>query len=136
MRGVSVDPLNRFGRFVVLANIAHEFAFEVWHRSKDAACDDLALDAVEPQLDLVEPGRVGGRIVNVDLGMVGQEVAHRLGLMGRQVVADDMNILTPGLLGDDIEWQKATNSALVWRATVLPRTLQLVLKAAYNESVP
>jgi len=60
MGGITVDPLNRFGRFVVAANIAHDLAFEVCDRNKHAVRDHLALDSVESQLDLVEPGGVGG----------------------------------------------------------------------------
>lgn len=44
--------------------------------------------------------------------------------MGREIVADDMNLLALGLIGDDIG-KKATNSALVCRATGLPTLCQI-----------
>src|SRR5208337_3961299 len=43
----------------------------------------------------VEPGRVGVREVKVDARMLLQEVAHRLGFVGGEIVEDDVNLL-PG----------------------------------------
>jgi len=39
--------------FAVLADVAHEFALEVGHRSKNAAGDDIALDFAKPQFELI-----------------------------------------------------------------------------------
>jgi len=50
----------------VLADIAHEFAVQVCGRREDAAVDQLPLDLAEPQLDLVQPGRVLWREVEAD----------------------------------------------------------------------
>ena len=42
----------------------------------------------EPAFVLVDPGRSGGREVQVEAGMAGQPGGDRLGLVGGQVVAD------------------------------------------------
>lgn len=45
-------------------------------REINTACDHFALDSLEPQLDLVEPEGVGRGVVDVDVGMSGQEFAY------------------------------------------------------------
>lgn len=42
-------------------DVAAEPAGQIGNRDEDAAGDDLAFDLGEPDLDLVEPGRVSGR---------------------------------------------------------------------------
>ncbi len=79
MGGITVDPLNWFRGFVVLANVAHELTFEISEGGKDTASDDVSLDPVEPQFDLVEPGGVGRGVVDLHVGMGGQEIALPLG---------------------------------------------------------
>src|SRR5260370_8603426 len=98
MGGITVDPLNWFRGFVVLANVAHELAFEVSEGGKDTASDDVSLDPVEPQFDLVEPGGVGRGVVDLHVGMGGQEIAHGLGLMSGKIVTDNVNLLSSGLI--------------------------------------
>ena len=49
------------------------------------------MDTAEPVLDLVEPGRVGGRVVGRNVRMLGQEVIDRVGLVRADVVADHMD---------------------------------------------
>jgi len=102
MAGVTIDPFNWLRGMVVLADIAHELALEIGDGSKDAACDDIAFDAVEPQLDLVKPRGVGGRVVELDIRMGGEEGAHRRGLMGGEIIADDMDLLGFRLVDDQI----------------------------------
>src|SRR2546421_6255004 len=52
------------------------------------------------QLDLVEPGGVGGSEVQADVGVKLQELLHSLCLVGREVVQDDVDLLARRLLGD------------------------------------
>jgi uncharacterized metal-binding protein len=75
----------------VLTDIAHQLAVQVLHRGKDATCVHIALNAREPALDLIESGRVGRRVVHVDVGMFAEEVAHALGLVTAHVVVEDMD---------------------------------------------
>ena len=60
-------------------------------------------DLAEPQLDLLEPGRrrIGWGKVEVDPRVVFKELADQAGLVGREVVEDDMNLLSGRTLGDD-----------------------------------
>src|SRR5215831_8252718 len=69
---------------------------------EDAACDDVTLDLGEPQLDLVEPGRVSRREVQVDRGVATQELGDLRGLVRRQVVSDHMDFLGRRLIDDDV----------------------------------
>ena len=56
----------------------------------------------EPQLDLVEPGRIGRSEVQVDVSVLGEELLDLLRLVRRQVVGDHVDLLVPGLVGDDV----------------------------------
>ncbi len=78
------------------------FSLEVGDRSEDATGDHIALDPGEPQLDLVEPGRVGRGVVQMDVGMIVEKRGDALGFVRREIVADDMDLPAPGLVGADI----------------------------------
>src|SRR5271169_3855605 len=71
--GVRVFPLDRPSIGGVGVDVAPEFASQVGKRGEDAARDDLAFDLGEPDLDLVEPGRVSGREVKPDSRMLLEE---------------------------------------------------------------
>ena len=64
--------------------------------------DDLALNAREPVLDLVEPRRIGRREVDLHVAVRGQEVRDALGLVAADVVADNVNLAALGLVGHDV----------------------------------
>ena len=51
-------------------NVAHQLARQVTNGSKDAAGDHLALDSSEPDLDLIQPGRIRGGEVEMHVGVV------------------------------------------------------------------
>src|SRR5437870_6526722 len=72
--GISVGPFYRFGCFVVLADVVHEFSFEIGHRSKNAAGNDITLDFGKPQFDLVEPGGISGRVMERNFGVIREEL--------------------------------------------------------------
>src|SRR5260370_36835613 len=63
------------------------------NRGKDAAGDHLAFDLGQPDLDLVEPGRVSGREVKPDSRMLLEEIADRLSFVCGELVEDDVNLL-------------------------------------------
>lgn len=88
---IVVDPLQRLGVLVVFPDVAHEFLVEILDVGEDPSRDHVALDAGEPVLDLVEPGRVGGRVVHRHVGVLGEEVRHGLSLVAADVVADDVD---------------------------------------------
>lgn len=67
-RRVGVLPLQWLGIFVVLADVVHEFLARSLTEVKMPSADLVALDSREPVLHLVEPQRVGQRVVNLQLG--------------------------------------------------------------------
>jgi len=99
---VPVGPLERLGVLVMAFDVSGDFAGKIGLGCKDSAGDKIALDLREPDFDLVEPGGVGGRVVKLDVGMSGEELSHCLGLMGRKVVGNDVDVLSLGLCGNDI----------------------------------
>src|SRR5260370_38671974 len=68
-RWISILPLHSSGRFVVLTDVSQELSFQIRNGSEYASRDDVALDFAEPQLDLIQPRRVGRSEVQVNLGM-------------------------------------------------------------------
>ena len=82
MGEVPIRPLEGYGLGVVAADVAHELAPEVRRGRKDAAGDDITLDLREPELDLVEPRRIGRRVVHVDPRMLIEEGRDALSLVG------------------------------------------------------
>src|SRR5947209_9388980 len=69
VRWISIFPLHGSGRFVVLTDVSQEFFVQIRNGSEYASGDDVALDLAEPQLDLIQPRRVGRSEVQVNLGM-------------------------------------------------------------------
>src|SRR5262245_9740330 len=61
-------------------------------RGERGASEGFALKDREPDLDLVQPGRPGRREVELDIGMA-LEPAVVLGLMGVEIVEDDVEVL-------------------------------------------
>src|ERR1700731_3282095 len=134
MSGVAIGPLDGLGSPVVVTDVAYQLAGQVLNRGEYPARNNIALKLGEPVFDLVEPGRVGRRVVEVQSGVRREELLHPRGLMSRQVVRDNMHLLAARRLATRSA-RKATNSWLVCRAAVLPSTSPLwVLSAAYSES--
>ena len=50
---ISIFPLHRSGRFVVLTDVSHELSLQIRDGSEYTSRDDIALDFAEPQLDLI-----------------------------------------------------------------------------------
>src|ERR1700752_1280396 len=62
----SAWPRTRSGSLDVSADGPHELSAQIGDGGEDATGDDVALDPGEPQLDLVEPGRISRREVQPD----------------------------------------------------------------------
>ncbi len=77
MGEVAVGHLKGAAFFVVMADVAHEFAREIVDRSKDAAGNDVALDLGEPEFDLIEPRGIGRSEMQAHLGMIGHSMTMR-----------------------------------------------------------
>ena len=56
----------------------------------------MRFDFGEPDLDLVEPGGVGGREVKADSRVLLQKLADRVCLVSREVIEEDVNLLAGG----------------------------------------
>ena len=110
--GIFVGPLEGQGRFIVMADIAHDFAMEIALGFEDAPGNEVSLDFGEPDLDLIETRGVRRSVMELDVRMGAQEGLDGLSFMSRKVVGDDMNLGIGGLSGDHLA-QKLTNSALV-----------------------
>ena len=64
----------------------------------DAPGNDVALDLRKPQLNLIEPRRIGRREVETDFWILLQRLLHRFGLVGGQIVEHDVDALGPPCL--------------------------------------
>jgi hypothetical protein len=100
--GVTVFPLDGPSVGGVGIDVVSEFASQVGDSSENAAGDDLAFDLGEPDLDLVEPGRIGGREVKPDSRMLLEELADRLSFVGGEIVEDHVNLLPRRAQGYDL----------------------------------
>src|SRR6516164_2707369 len=100
--GVFVRPFNGCCFAIVGTDVAHNFAIEIFDRTEDAAGDEVSLDFGEPDFDLVEPGGVSGRVMNTHLGVTSEKITDRLGLMGAQVITDDVEGLLLGLASHEL----------------------------------
>lgn len=85
-----------------MTNVAHDFSREISFGAKDASGDEVTLDFAKPDLNLVEPGGVDGRVVQGQVGISAKELADPVGFVGREVIDDDMNGFTCWLAGDEL----------------------------------
>lgn len=89
---IAVGPANRLRIFVVSLDVAADLACQVGERGEDAPREQVTFDFVEPEFHLVEPGRVGGREVQLDPRVSVEERLHQLRLVSGQVVDDDVDL--------------------------------------------
>jgi len=65
-----------------VSNIVQEFLGQVFDRTEYFAGNDIGLDLGRPDLDLVQPGRIGWRKVDTHLAMAIDELPNLRGAMG------------------------------------------------------
>ena len=106
MVGVLKSPAEGCGGFVVLADVTDQLSGEVSCRSEDSPGDDIALDFGKPDLDLIEPTRIGRSVMDPNRWIGLEELENMLGFMCAQVVGDDVNLSALGLASHDLA-QKA-----------------------------
>jgi len=75
------------------------FGDEVFDASKAASADCLLGNKSEPAFDLVEPGRIGWRVMDVEAGPLCEPESYLGMLVGGIVVDDQMNV---EMLGHDL----------------------------------
>ena len=90
----------------VETDVAHDLAGEIRDGGKDATGEKIALDFCEPEFDLVEPGGIGGGVMEAHARVGGQKVLHPWGLVGGKVIENDMDRLF-GRTGGGQLFQKA-----------------------------
>ena len=87
---------------MVSFDVAHELAAQVGNGFEDSAGNHVALNFGEPVFDLVEPGKVRGRVMQRQVWIIGKEAIHELGLVGGKVVHDEVDFLAGRLCGYDL----------------------------------
>jgi hypothetical protein len=90
-------------------DIAQDLAIQVGDGGEEASVDNIALEFTEPDLDLIEPRRVGGREVQHDIRMLPQEVFHEVGFVRRKVIQDDVYLALGRLRVRTSMLREATN---------------------------
>ncbi len=91
--GVGIFPANGLSALGVKPDVAHDLGCEVVDGGEDAACDNIALDFGEPDFDLIEPGGVGGSVVQLQTRMFVEQILDELGLVRGEIVDNDVNLL-------------------------------------------
>lgn len=86
MRRIAIGPANWLGDLVVAMDIATDLASQVGDEREHAARQEVSLDFRKPEL--VQPGRIGRREMQMHVRVLQQERAHGLGLMRRQIVGE------------------------------------------------
>src|SRR3954454_15338342 len=77
---------------VSVLRVTLDLSFEISHRVKRAATNRLAGNLTEPDLDLIEPRRVGGRVVNMKASSTRKPSLNSGMLVSSVVVHDQMHI--------------------------------------------
>ena len=97
-----LGPANRFRGLVVVADVSPNLAGKISHGGENAAREKVPFDLGKPELDLVEPRRMCRREVEMHVRVVEEERANRLGLVGGQIVRDDVNLESFRLTRHDV----------------------------------
>src|SRR4029453_4660041 len=100
--GIDIGPPNRLRAFIVFGDEAPQLAREIGHGRENPAGQEIALHLGEPEFHLVEPRGVGGRVMQLHVGMRLEEGHHLRGLMRRQVVRNDVDLPVAPLRRDDL----------------------------------
>jgi len=98
---VGVSPLHGSCRFVVMANISHQFQTQIGEGAKDTASNDVTLDFGEPVFHLIQPRGIGWRIMDLDIVVCLKEGCYKFRFVRREVVRNDMDFFASGLGGND-----------------------------------
>ena len=87
-------------------DISRDLFDEFFHAGEGTAPDSFLGDEPEPAFDLVEPGRIGGREMDVISGPSGEPASDLRGLVGGVVVDDEMNVEIFGHIGIDVTQER------------------------------
>ena len=102
MVDILISPAEGRRGFVVLLDVANELSRQVSFGSEDSSSDDIALNFGKPDFDLIEPTRIGWRVMDAN-GRIGvEELQNTLGFMCAQVVGHDVNLSARRLAVNDL----------------------------------
>ena len=102
MVNILISPAEGGRGFVVLLDVTKELSGQVSFGSEDSSSNDSALNFGKPDFDLVEPTRIGRRVMEPNCRIGLEELKNTLGFVCAQVVGHDMNLSTLRLAGDDL----------------------------------
>jgi len=101
MVNILISPVEGGCGFVVLLDVTKELSGQVSFGSEDSSSNDSALNFGEPDFDLVEPTRIGRRVMEPNCRIGVKELKNTLGFVRAQVVGHDMNFSARRLAGHD-----------------------------------
>ena len=99
MVNILISPAKGCRGFVVLLDVAEELSRQVSFGSEDSSINDRALNFRKPDFNLVEPTRIGRRVMEPNCRIGVQELKNTLGFVRAQVVDHDMNFSASWLAG-------------------------------------
>ena len=76
---------------VVVGDIGIDLLDQVAHAAQRAAPDCVLGDECEPAFDLIEPTRIGGRVVNLEAPMAREPSPHFGMFVGSVIVGDQVD---------------------------------------------
>ena len=101
MVNILISPAEGCRGFVVLLDVTKELSRQVSFGSEDSSINDRALNFRKPDFNLVEPTRIGRRVMEPNCRIGIEELKNALGFVRAQVVGHDMNFFTSRLAGHD-----------------------------------
>ena len=136
MVSILISPAEGCRGFVILLDVTKELSREVSFGSEGSSSNDRAVNFRKPDFDLVEPTRIGRRVMEPNCRIGVEELKNTLGFVRAQVVGHDMNFSASSWLATIVR-KKSTSSTPVCRSVVLPMTSPVrESSAAYSERVP
>ena len=101
MVNIRISPAKGCGGFVVLLDVTKELSRQVGFGTEDSSGNNSALNFGKPDFDLVEPTRIGRRVMELNYRIGLEELRDTLGFVRAQVVGHDMNFSARRLAGHD-----------------------------------
>ena len=101
MVNILISPVEGGCGFVVLLDVTKELSRQVSFGSENSSINDRALNFGKPNFNLVEPTRIGRRVMELNYRIGLEELRNTLGFVRAQVVGHDMNFSASRLAGHD-----------------------------------
>ena len=101
MVNILISPVEGGCGFVVLLDVTKELSGQVSFGSENSSINDRALNFGKPNFNLVEPTRIGRRVMELNYRIGLEELRNTLGFVRAQIVGHDMNFSARRLAGHD-----------------------------------